>query len=885
MSGDASLELPLVIMTSDDTHAPTLALLAAHGHFGLAPGQVTVLKQEKVPAMTDVTAKFAVREADPWEMDTKPHGHGDVHLLLQTHPDSPLHGWRKQLELERAEHAERRKRAKAAAAAKAPITTAADSLLQEEQEQQELELEESHTQEFKRSKHAAAHHAAPQHAPSGALSLSVPLVASKRRPAVRWLFFFQDTNALALNALLATLGAAVTQGLAMTTVCVPRRPGDAVGAICDLRRTRSAGTNGTDSADANPGSSSFSNSLVNPESKPSSPTNNTRAAVTATDAGASADVHAKTSALPDSLTVNVEYNVLGPLLGGHEVTLPDGTSPFPGNTNALIIALEPYCEVLARTGGVISEFVNPKYADASRSAFASPARLESMMQDLPLLLPATAKVGYCQFPRWLAFAPVKNATADAAARQAKGLEPETAASGEWDFYDCNRRLLRICCPRASIAAESEETVLASARAGAGASDSSSSAEQTRLYGCPARLGGVRVRRGAAVVLAPALGTALLQRMGAFKDADLDLGPRAAVVLDAAKLRVARLRVNGALRLTVTHPLSASESASVSASDGETGANGGDDGVEAASSTYSSSNSVGECVIVDCVMPPDVAPPIVWTQLADLPADWQDQVKSHARATIAGLSHNKHRGAISSAISVVAKAVTAVASAAAAAAATVAASNESVELAESADSGALSLSLSDSSLGAVVSSANINTNATPNTAASNNNNNNNNSANDLQAHADVLARYTIAAITARGYAPVFASRESNSSKTAGAAGWAHSSVLFDTTTLAQRRTAAASAAAAKARAAGATAAAEAAAAEGAGAAAVTFVGLGTEQGGLRGATGPVSAFAITSGSGGGSGSGSVTGVGVGAKAASVHGNDNEQKHQEKLVSSL
>lgn len=37
-----------------------------------------------------------------------------------------------------------------------------------------------------------------------------------------------------------------------------------------------------------------------------------------------------------------------------------GFSPYPGNINQLVLRLEPYAAQLARTGGVISEFVNPK---------------------------------------------------------------------------------------------------------------------------------------------------------------------------------------------------------------------------------------------------------------------------------------------------------------------------------------------------------------------------------------------------------------------------------------------------------------------------------------------------------------------------------------------
>lgn len=40
--------LPLAIMTSDDTHAHTQALLEEHGYFGASPAQIHLLKQEKV---------------------------------------------------------------------------------------------------------------------------------------------------------------------------------------------------------------------------------------------------------------------------------------------------------------------------------------------------------------------------------------------------------------------------------------------------------------------------------------------------------------------------------------------------------------------------------------------------------------------------------------------------------------------------------------------------------------------------------------------------------------------------------------------------------------------------------------------------------------------
>lgn len=42
------VRLSLVIMTSDDTHARTQALLDEHSYFGMEQGQLHLLKQEKV---------------------------------------------------------------------------------------------------------------------------------------------------------------------------------------------------------------------------------------------------------------------------------------------------------------------------------------------------------------------------------------------------------------------------------------------------------------------------------------------------------------------------------------------------------------------------------------------------------------------------------------------------------------------------------------------------------------------------------------------------------------------------------------------------------------------------------------------------------------------
>ena len=98
--------------------------------------------------------------------------------------------------------------------------------------------------------------------------------------------------------------------------------------------------------------------------------------------------------------MNVEYNQLDPLL--RATTNPEGDandpttnmSPFPGNINQIVLKLEPYVAQLTETGGLISEFVNPKYNDSSRTVFTKATRLECMMQDYPKSLPSNAAVGF-----------------------------------------------------------------------------------------------------------------------------------------------------------------------------------------------------------------------------------------------------------------------------------------------------------------------------------------------------------------------------------------------------------------------------------------------------------------------------------------------------------
>lgn len=74
--------LPLAIMVSDDTIHRTESLLEENNYFGLEKGQVTLLKQGKVPALLSNSAHIAL--ATSYSVVAKPHGHGDVHSLLHS---------------------------------------------------------------------------------------------------------------------------------------------------------------------------------------------------------------------------------------------------------------------------------------------------------------------------------------------------------------------------------------------------------------------------------------------------------------------------------------------------------------------------------------------------------------------------------------------------------------------------------------------------------------------------------------------------------------------------------------------------------------------------------------------------------------------------------
>ena len=98
---------------------------------------------------------------------------------------------------------------------------------------------------------------------------------------------------------------------------------------------------------------------------------------------------------------------------------------------------------MKESGGVVQEFVNPKYKDSTRTSFLSPVRLECMMQDYPkLLVNHSSPVGFVSLPRWLCFSAVKNSDENAIKQFKTTGYPESFFSGEEDIYKFYRRVLR-----------------------------------------------------------------------------------------------------------------------------------------------------------------------------------------------------------------------------------------------------------------------------------------------------------------------------------------------------------------------------------------------------------------------------------------------------------
>lgn len=288
------------------------------------------------------------------------------------------------------------------------------------------------------------------------------IAAKLHRDGYEHLLFIQDTNGQVFNAAPAALGVSAEKGFDFNSVAVNRIPGEAVGALAKLVRRDS------------------------------------------------------------QLTLNVEYNQLDPLL--RATVSPEGDAPneqgfsmFPGNINVLVIRLASYVRILERTQGIIAEFVNPKYADETKTSFKKPTRLETMMQDLPKLFGPSEKVGVTVFERRWSFSANKNNLNDAAAKHAAKGPPESGASAESDFYLAGRMRLQN--------ADSE------------------------IQECPEELiQGVPFCRGPKVILRPSFAMTLAE--GRSKTASCKLSGECTLIVDGQHVRLENVELSGRSALVI-----------------------------------------------------------------------------------------------------------------------------------------------------------------------------------------------------------------------------------------------------------------------------------------------------------------------------------------------
>ena len=286
----------------------------------------------------------------------------------------------------------------------------------------------------------------------------------------KWVMFFQDTSTLYFSTFLATLGVSARRQLDLNFACMPRRAGMALGVL---------------------------------------------ATMTHADSGAVMRV------------APVEYNQLQPLLkatGGKyaqgDANGADGYSPFPGNTNAIFAALPMYVAVLTRTGGMVPEFVNPKYKKGDGAGFQSPTRLECMMQDYARLLDEDAAVGFTSHPIEYGYFPCKNNLADAQALSAKGVPSYGAASSEMAVYAAHAAALR--------------------RLGAAVP-----------VGVERSFHGVAVTQGPAVVFAPSFAPTMSELRRRFPTASaVRLTARSTLLVDGEDVTIDALELDGALEVRV-----------------------------------------------------------------------------------------------------------------------------------------------------------------------------------------------------------------------------------------------------------------------------------------------------------------------------------------------
>ena len=222
----------------------------------------------------------------------------------------------------------------------------------------------------------------------------------------KYMIQFMDTNALAFNCVLSTIGVSVKYKYDINSTFVTRRAQEKIGALCKL-----------------------------------------------------IDKNGKTS------YANIEYNQLDSLFkekynGIGDIPNKNGFCDFPGNLNVLVFNLKPYLEIISDSKGLVPEFVNPKYVDETRKKFKAPTRLETLMQDVPKLVKNGESIGNTYFDRWFCFSACKNNIHDACERLRKKESGESAFTVEREIFKYNEILMKDVLGKLEVInTEPENTVI------------------------------------------------------------------------------------------------------------------------------------------------------------------------------------------------------------------------------------------------------------------------------------------------------------------------------------------------------------------------------------------------------------------------------------------
>ena len=204
----------------------------------------------------------------------------------------------------------------------------------------------------------------------------------------KYMIQFMDTNALAFNCVLSTIGVSVKYSYDINSTFVTRRAKEKIGALCKI-----------------------------------------------------IDKNGKIS------YANIEYNQLDSLFkekynGIGDIPNKNGFCDFPGNLNVLVFNLKSYLNIISETKGLVPEFVNPKYVDETRKKFKTPTRLETLMQDVPKLVKHNETIGNTCFDRWFCFSACKNNIHDACEKIRKLESGESAFTVEREIFKYNEIIMR-----------------------------------------------------------------------------------------------------------------------------------------------------------------------------------------------------------------------------------------------------------------------------------------------------------------------------------------------------------------------------------------------------------------------------------------------------------